>query len=312
MIWPARSRSIRAMALPMTRLSLMIFKTISLATAIAAASHLNVARAQTPDVQIFVHGIHFGGQVVYRYQVRNNTGATINRINLGVDDEGKDLPASPWKNNAALGEVPAEVPASQCKPFTGMRCLVAVYQFDYMTEPRALVSMRGMEASQTPPPAVFSRHELIRPGATSSFAELVVPQRASGYLTASGGVGFLDNPPKDSAGKPIVTAQVPFTRIDMAPPGIVGSAEISRAGGMLDVRVNLSVSDNFDPAPEVVLVSITANEPLRANDVRAEVGTDSRVLQLKRNKGRVYYLTYRATDGSDNSASTVISVPGTL
>lgn len=297
----------------MNKLALrMMLKAIKSAGAALAACYFQIAGAQPPDVQILVHGVHFGGQVVYRYQVRNNTAASINRVNLGVDDPGKDLPAMPWKENSALGEVPVEVPAAQCKPLQGMRCLVAVYQFDYMTEARALVFMKGAESGQIPPPPVFSGVELIQPGALSSFAELVVPQRASGYLTASGSVGFLDNLPKDSLGQPIVTMQIPFTRIDTAPPSITGAADVSRAGGMLDVRVNLAVADNMDPTPAVVLVSVTSNEPLRANDVRAQVGTDARSLQLKRNRGRVYYLTYRATDGSENSASTVITVPATL
>lgn len=270
-------------------------------------------QGNTPNIQILVHGVHFGGKVVYRYQVRNSSTATINRVSLGVDDVGKDLPGIPWSQDASLTEVASEVPAAQCRPFAGMRCSVAVYQFDYMPEPRAVVSMRGLEASQSPPPSVLSGSELIRPGTISSTAEIYVPVRASGYLSGSGTVGFLDNLPRDSEGKPIVTAEIPFTRIDTTPPpSIAGNADIARRGGMLDVRVTLSVADNLDSAPQVVLESVSANEPLRANDVRAQVGSDARLLQLKRNRGRIYYLTYRAIDGSDNSASVVITVPGEL
>lgn len=269
-------------------------------------------QVSTPNVQILVHGVHFGGQVVYRYQVRNNSTATINRVTLGVDDVGKDLPAIPWSQDASLTEVASEVPAAHCRPFPGMRCSVAVYQFDYMPEPRALVSMRGLEASQSPPPSAFSGGELIRPGTISSTAEVYVPVRASGYLSGSGTVGFLDNLPRDAEGKPIVTAEIPFTRIDTTPPSISGNADVARNGGMVEVRVNLTVADNLDAAPQVVLESVTANEPLRANEVRAQIGSDARLLQLKRNRGRIYYLTYRAIDGSDNSASVVITVPGTL
>ena len=81
---------------------------------------------------------------------------------------------------------------------------------------------------------------------------------------------------------------------------------------MLNVQVDLRVADDYDPSPEVMLVSVTANEPLHPHDVQAAAGTDARTLKLKRNKGRVYYLTYRATDGSENSSSVVLTVPGEL
>ncbi len=271
-----------------------------------------LAQSASPNVQILVHGIHFGGQVVYRYQVRNNSAATIHRVTLGVNDVGKDLPAIAWSQNPSLSDVLTEVPASQCKPFNNMRCSVAVYQWDYMPEPRAVILMRGIEATQSPPPTVFSEAHFIRPGTLSSIAEVYVPAANSGYLNGSGSVGFIDNFPRDTAGKPIVTAEILFTRNDTSPPSVSGSASVSKNRGMLDVKVNLSVSDNLDPAPAVILVSVTANEPLRANEVRAQTGTDSRFLQLKPNKDRVYYLTYRVTDGTGNSVSLVIEVPAAL
>lgn len=266
--------------------------------------------AQTPNVQILAYGIHHGGQVIYRYQVRNNTASPISAVSLGVPTPGKELPGLPWSDDKTLTETPSEVSASKCKPFNQMACLVGVFQYDYMETPKTVIRMHGRELVQVPPPAVFAKTEHIAPNTTSSTAEILVPVRDRGYLNASGTVRFFSNFPKDAAGRPIVELELPFTKADLAAPVITGSASAVKRGGMLDVSVNLRVVDNLDPTPAVTLLSVTANEPLHPRDVEAALHTDARTLSLKRNKGRIYYLTYRATDGSENSSTSVIAVSG--
>jgi hypothetical protein len=146
----------------------------------------------------------------------------------------------------------------------------------------------------------------------SSAAEIKVPSRVPGYLSAWGTAFFLDHFPVGADGQPILRQSVPFTRSDLVPPSISGSAVVSKDRGMLSAGVQLVVKDDVDPGPEVALVSVTANEPLKTQDVSAAIGTDARTVRLKPNKGRIYYLTYRATDASENSATTVITVPGEL
>ncbi len=89
-------------------------------------------------------------------------------------------------------------------------------------------------------------------------------------------------------------------------------------GKPVSVTVNLSVKDDYDPAPEVKLESITANESLNEGDIAdAAFGTDDRQLKLvaKRDgaskEGRIYRITYSATDASGNKAmaSTTVTVP---
>lgn len=194
------------------------------------------------------------------------------------------------------------VPLNMCVSFSGMTCSAALFQFDYMPAPKSVVQM---EVSSSPP-------QLIRPGTQSSVAEIYVPQGAPGYLSTSVTVKFLANFPKDSLGKPIVESEVPLIVADRTAPVISGSATAAKRGGMLNVSVSLQVSDDRDPQPAVTLVSVTSNEPLHPQDVAATIGADTRTLQLKRSKGRLYYLTYRATDGSDNPSSVTITVPGEL
>jgi hypothetical protein len=67
--------------------------------------------------------------------------------------------------------------------------------------------------------------------------------------------------------------------------------------------------------PEIKLESITASEPLAADDVRdANIGLDDRYLKLRAESkdpaGRIYTVTYSATDASGNQtlASAMVTV----
>lgn len=76
--------------------------------------------------------------------------------------------------------------------------------------------------------------------------------------------------------------------------------------------------DDYDTAPEVNLVSITANEPLAGTDVSgAQLDTDDRQFSLAAKRAgtnktsRIYTITYSATDTSGNraTASANVTVP---
>ena len=84
------------------------------------------------------------------------------------------------------------------------------------------------------------------------------------------------------------------------------------------------MSDDIDPSPAVALVSITSDEADsgggggdRANDVQgAAVGTDDRSFSLRAERdgkgdGRVYTITYRATDaaGHQTLATATVTTP---
>lgn len=86
---------------------------------------------------------------------------------------------------------------------------------------------------------------------------------------------------------------------------------------MIAISANITVSDDFDPAPSVTLVSITSNETLAAGDIQgATFNSDDRSFLLKADRqgngsGRVYTITYRAIDASGNSTirTATVSVP---
>ena len=81
------------------------------------------------------------------------------------------------------------------------------------------------------------------------------------------------------------------------------------------MNATLKVQDDYDPAPEIRLESITANEPLGVGDIAGAIlGTDDRQFQLRDVKvprgsaGRIYTITYSATDASGNKAIATATV----
>ncbi len=88
----------------------------------------------------------------------------------------------------------------------------------------------------------------------------------------------------------------------------------------VDVTASVIVSDNFDPAPVVTLVSVTSNEPDNGTgdgDTTDDIViVDDATFMLRAERagggdGRTYTITYEATDACGNSAtdSVEVSVP---
>lgn len=282
-----------------------------------------LASAGVP-IKLNAYAIHYGGQLVYRYQIQNNSASTIYRVSLGVNSPGKELPGPPWSLDPAYSDIPVALDTAHCKPFYAMDCMITVFQFDYMPEPKTIISMRGTESDMVPPPKVFSGAENILPGALSTVAELYVPPayQSKDFLSATGEVFFLDGNTKNPDGTVVNSVQIPFTQVDVTPPTL--SVTLSPAviwppnGKLVPVTANITVKDDYDPQPEIKLESITSSEMPASGDIQdATVGTDDRQFQLKATRkgtnlaGRIYTVIYSATDGSGNrsTARATVTVP---
>ncbi len=285
----------------------------------------SVAYAGVP-IKINAWGIHQGGQIVYRYQIENNSASTIHQLSLGLNSLGKELPGPPWSLNPVYAEEEGPFPldVTQCKPFFYMDCTVSVIQFDHMPEPKTIIDMEGLENNLTPPPKVFSGAGDIRPGTLSSVAELYIPaaHQSLGYLTAYGEVFLLDNNTKNPDGTIVTLVEIPFTQVDVTPPTLTINPTPAILwppnNKMVAVTAAITVQDDYDPQPEIKLESITSSEVLAQGDIQGAVlGTDDRQFSLAAERdgsslaGGVYTLTYSATDGSGNksTASTTVTVP---
>ena len=85
----------------------------------------------------------------------------------------------------------------------------------------------------------------------------------------------------------------------------------------VDVTASVIVSDNFDPAPVVTLVSVTSNEPDNGTgdgDTTDDIViVDDATFMLRAERagggdGRTYTITYEATDACGNSATDSVEV----
>jgi uncharacterized repeat protein (TIGR01451 family) len=137
---------------------------------------------------------------------------------------------------------------------------------------------------------------------------------------------------KDLAGDNLTASgSAPLQILDVAPPTL----DVSVSPAMLwppdhkfqDVTATITVKDNCDPNPSVTLASVTSNEPAtgflgngdKGPDIEgADIGTDVRIISLRSERGtgqgstgRVYTITYRATDRSGNftERTATVTVP---
>jgi hypothetical protein len=109
--------------------------------------------------------------------------------------------------------------------------------------------------------------------------------------------------------------------LDLEPPAI----EVSVSPQTLwpanhryvDVRATVTVVDGVDPDPSVSLVSVTSNEPdngrADGNTVDDIVIVDDTTFELRaersgRGTGRIYTITYEATDAAGNTARASVQV----
>lgn len=125
------------------------------------------------------------------------------------------------------------------------------------------------------------------------------------------------------------SGSAPLQILDVAPPTLtvtVSPAIIlwSPNHELRNIVATITVKDNCDPNPTVTLVSVTSNEPEagflgngdKSPDIQgAAVGTDDRAFAVRAERGtggqstgRVYTITYRATDRSGNTKDAIATV----
>lgn len=92
---------------------------------------------------------------------------------------------------------------------------------------------------------------------------------------------------------------------------------------LVKITATITVADTCDPNPTIKLLSVTANEPVNTTgdgntqpDIVASIGVDSREIWVRAERrgngtGRIYTITYEASDASGNKTvkSATVSVP---
>ncbi|MCR4297124.1 MAG: hypothetical protein NUV75_00005 [Gallionella sp.] len=299
------------------------------ALALIVASPLSYA--QDP-VTVKALAVHSGSNIQYSYQVSNHTSARdIVTVNIG--DSGEHAPNSVYDGVNTQPELSVFPVGS------------------YWGQPSGVGDQRYMEPRLggifTSPPgwtakimlyeethkfsvywnidkSITSNFPVIYPRQTFNFGVTVPTTSAElyyyplgdpTYLTGHFTVGFNDNEKPGAYTGSIVP-------IDTTPP--ILSVTLSPAilwppnDKLVPVTAAIAVTDDYDPEPEIKLESINASETLAAGDIQdAQFGTDDRSFSLAAKRagtnqaGRVYTVTYSATDASGNkaTASATVTVP---
>ncbi len=263
-----------------------------------------------PPAEVRVLGQHQNSEVVYHYTVANTMSRGIWAFTIGcrTDEEkaiGGELMLDP------VGAHPVELPGG------GIDVEIA----DALTQPEGWKGeLLGVEESMGS--QLFwhvlrdkkAQHGLM-PSQTLSGFSVRVPAIDLGYVKGHFCVARLvDGKLQDYMGQ--------IEAIDTAPPALSVTASPTAiwppSNKPAAINISINVTDDHDPAPEIKLVSITANEPLSVGDiVDAQFGTDDRQFGLVATRkgnnlaGRTYTITYSASDASGNKSigSTTVSVP---
>jgi hypothetical protein len=266
----------------------------------------HAAQAQQAPVVVKTYGQHIGGNIVYHHEVTNNGNRDVVDIAIGLDTDN----VGPNTSTRSKGELNFVMPVG-----SGMTKL--------KINPASISGPTGWSAEiiQIQDSGRFMQWRSpgypqpdIQTGQTFRFS-VTVPKYALGYLTGHFSAGFADgNDPWYYNGA--------MEKLDTTPPTL--SVTLSPAtlwppnDKLVPVTAAITVKDDYDSEPEIKLESITANETLDVNDIQnAQLGTDDRSFSLAAKRagnnlvGRIYTVTYSATDGSGNksTASATVTVP---
>ena len=271
---------------------------------------LQIAFNQTalaqPPVVVKTYGQHVGGNIVYQQQVTNSGRREVMTIAIGEDTDyqGSSLPET--KAEGELEALPlgsdmfntAVNPASISGPIGWSGKIIQI------NDGGLFFNWRRPPYPQSP----------LLPGQTLRFS-ITVPKYDEAYLTGHFSAGFGDgNNPWAYNGV--------MEKLDVTPPTLsvtLSPTTLWRPNDKLvPVTATITVKDDYDPEPEIKLESITASETLATGDIQdAKLGTDDRQFSLAAKRagnnmaGRIYTVTYSATDASGNkaTASATVTVP---
>lgn len=275
--------------------------------ALLFAGFNNAALAQQPPVVVKTYGQHIGGNIVYQHQVTNNGSRNVVGIAIGLDTN-QISPNLPY--DRLQGELNFVMPvgSEMCNPEINPALISGPTGW---TAQIIQIEHTGCylqwESPGYPQPS-------IQPGQTMRFS-VTVPTFFQAYLTGHFSAGYAD-------GKDPWYYNGVMEKLDTIPPSLTVSLSPNTLwppnDKLVSVTAAITVKDDYDPAPEIKLESITASETLATNDIQgAQFGTDDRQFSLAAKRagtnqaGRIYTVTYSATDASGNraTASATVTVP---
>jgi hypothetical protein len=284
------------------------------------------------SVHLQAYGTHEGSNIVYHYKLINNSNETLRHFVVGSafsSKMGYEIPQLErlplgWRYGKEsetgtaiiLAQNSTSQPPSWIPHVYGQE-EIDYYYLEWKTKPDGQSyaiqpgqSLAGFSVSiplydpNEAPPDYFN-------------AAQVVGEQDDIYLTGSFKVSYWDSTKNE-----LKNVWGPIEIADKTPPTLSITLSPSKLwppnGKMVPITAMITVTDNYDPQPEINLVSITCNEPMDKDDIKAgKLFTDIRQFQLKAGReggnkaGRIYTVTYIAIDASGNQtmASAIVTVP---
>jgi hypothetical protein len=256
-----------------------------------------------PLVVVKTYGQHVGGNIVYTQEVGNAGDRDVVTLYIANDTDYVSLNQPATRDRGELRVLPLGsnfgtlqiVPSSVSGPSGWTAQIVQIeHSGQYI----------AWRSPAYPEPA-------IAPGQTATF-RITVPAADTAYLTGHFSARLI-------GASNVEAYNGIMEKLDVTPPTLTLTVSPTRlqvaAGKLVTINATISVKDNYDPAPAIKLESITANKPLATGDIAgAAFGTDDRQFQLrdvnvpKGSNGRVYTITYSATDASGNKATASATV----
>lgn len=308
----------------MTNFLFRIVATISLLASLVGTVQAQ-AQAQATGIRVLVYGIHHGGNLVYNYKVVNNGDTPFNNFTVGSEFDTTEKSNFPQLRRLPLGwtygitgETGTEIVLSAASTNQPPNWTSSVYG----KQDTSLYYLEWIT-----PWGDNNISNVISPGQTIAGFSVTIPLEDSvlslpsfagqdeKYLKGGFQIGL-------GSGKKFQKVWGALERLDTTPPTLTVSLSPNKLWPpnkkLVPITATITVKDDYDPQPEIKLESITANETLDMDDAKnVEPGTDNRHFMLKaeregKNKaGRIYTVTYSATDGSGNksTASATVTVP---
>jgi hypothetical protein len=297
--------------------------------------------AQYP-VNVSVLAVHYGGNIQYSYGVSNHTQAR-SIVSVSIGNRGVQPPDPVYSGNAQpeLNIYPLGSYWGPPIPFGDNRGETPRVGGTYTSPPGWSAGIT--EYGETTNFSIDWHRDVqndpgIPPGQTFNFG-VTIPtqddQRSAytisdpAYLTGHFTVRFAQSDAINE-GPEFWTYTGSIVPVDTTPPSILvtlSPATLWRSHDKLvPITATISVQDDYDPQPEIRLESITANEVLDKDDIKgAQLGTDDRSFKLRAERegkdsdkkgqghtgihpGRIYTVTYSATDASGNKSTASATV----
>ncbi|MGB7650089.1 MAG: hypothetical protein WBL62_02685 [Gallionella sp.] len=259
------------------------------------------ALGQPAPVVIKTYGQHIGGNIVYTHLISNNGNRNVLDIAIAKDTDytGSDIMAT-----KAVGELHA-FPLGADTFNTNFNPAAISAPTDWTAEIIQIVdngSFLQWYAPDYPQPS-------LQPGQTLRFS-ISVPKYDPAYLTGHFSAGYAESPRYYNGIMEKLDTIPPVLTVTLNPATITAA----QRGLMIPVTATITVKDDYDPAPEIKLVSVLADDPANGSDIQGDaVDTDDRSFSVRAARfnpaiARTYQVIYSATDASGNTSTATVNL----